>query len=188
MLFILARYYGSKHSKDLGAGDSALKSIRWSFGIYEWKKLHSGLFLSRRRVTLTRLGMICFWLLKEAYISLVKMTPLLLLVFHILSWIGPNQGQNTSHWAWHYWTPGLVSLFNRGHNFLNCQFKKLCALSHNLFRYFRQKMHNKYFCQAQVPTNHQVQPSFFYTSWFLYSNIYSLRKVFSRLYSCLVKC
>ena len=33
-----------------------------------------------------------------------------LLVLHIqvLSWIDPNQGQNTSPWAWHCWTPGLV--------------------------------------------------------------------------------
>ena len=26
----------------------------------------------------------------------------------ILFWIKPNQGQNTSPWAWHCWTPGLV--------------------------------------------------------------------------------
>ena len=33
-----------------------------------------------------------------------------LLVLHILilSWIEPNQGQKTSPWAWHCWTPGLV--------------------------------------------------------------------------------
>ena len=38
-----------------------------------------------------------------------------LLVLHIpvLSQIKPNQGQNTSPWAWHCWTPGLVFfLFN----------------------------------------------------------------------------
>ena len=35
-----------------------------------------------------------------------------LLVLHIpvLSLIKPNQGQNTSPWAWHCWTPGLVNL------------------------------------------------------------------------------
>ena len=27
-----------------------------------------------------------------------------------MSWIEPNQGQNTSPWAWHCWTPGLVKL------------------------------------------------------------------------------
>ena len=26
----------------------------------------------------------------------------------VLSWIKPNQGQNTSPWAWHCWTPDLV--------------------------------------------------------------------------------
>ena len=35
------------------------------------------------------------------------------LVTHILilSWIEPNQGQNTSPWAWHCRAPGLVKIF-----------------------------------------------------------------------------
>ena len=38
-----------------------------------------------------------------------------LLIKHILvlSWIEPNQGQNSSPWAWHCWTPGLVSEYLR---------------------------------------------------------------------------
>ena len=35
---------------------------------------------------------------------------LLILRLLVLSWIEPNQGQNTSLWAWHCWTPGLVIL------------------------------------------------------------------------------
>ena len=33
------------------------------------------------------------------------------LVLHIpvLSYLEPNQGQNTSSWAWHCWTPGLLN-------------------------------------------------------------------------------
>ena len=31
----------------------------------------------------------------------------------ILSWIKSNQGQKTSLWAWHCWTPGLVCFFRR---------------------------------------------------------------------------
>ena len=33
-----------------------------------------------------------------------------LLILHILvlSWIKPKQGQSTSPWAWHCWTPGLL--------------------------------------------------------------------------------
>ena len=40
----------------------------------------------------------------------------LLVVFHIpvLSSIEPNQRQNTSSWAWHCWTPGLVYIIFSG--------------------------------------------------------------------------
>ena len=31
----------------------------------------------------------------------------------VLSWIEPNQGQNTSPWAWHCWTPDLVLFTNK---------------------------------------------------------------------------
>ena len=37
-----------------------------------------------------------------------KNSDLLILCILVLSWIEPNQGQNTSPWAWHCWTPGLV--------------------------------------------------------------------------------
>ena len=33
---------------------------------------------------------------------------LLVLNIPVLSWIKPNQGRNTSPWAWHCWTPGPV--------------------------------------------------------------------------------
>ena len=32
----------------------------------------------------------------------------------VLSYLEPNQGQNTSPWAWHCWTPGLVIAFIQG--------------------------------------------------------------------------